>query len=635
MISEPKKLVVEKIKGDTIGFRLVEPEDAAYIHQLRVDPLYGRYLSPAAPSLDAQRAWLEDYKAREFEGVEFYFLIERQDTRPCGTIRIYNVTTTEATWGSFILDAAKPSKAAFEALVLVHWIIFNLMGKESALFDVRKDNDRALALYRRFGAAEIGSDEGNIYFRQTSAEFAKQLSILNQSICPSVQRVDAFPPAKRTFLERASLRLRAMKDFVGRKYRKKVRRFERGLLFFVNGTLQARSCPSLVSKAVAIILNKIPLSLQWLPIAGYIVGSDPIAILAPSESYVSESPTQLGDIGRQAEGTFPAIEARIFKDVSATSLSSALILANRVHIPDYYVRHKNAVIVDGFNMLEQSSEGFALVVAYINARIETGIMLFASGATNYYHWLIEVLPLSFLAGSLPNRYADFPLVIPEQIANLQSFRDSLELFRGGREIVTIGTRRCRFDELVVIDPIVREPMNMRQGFWPSVEDYSYNPKLMLAYRNAICSRLGIQPNGHSDRIFLARGKMTRAYNENELLIIAARYGFRAVYAEQLLFRQQVEVLTAARFVVGPSGAAFANTLFCQEGTRLLSWVLPQYQGFCSFMNLARTVGSDMRYLFSEQNHTIVSTFGAHNAEYSIDPKAFETALIHMLSSAVY
>ena len=176
-------------------------------------------------------------------------------------------------------------------------------------------------------------------------------------------------------------------------------------------------------------------------------------------------------------------------------------------------------------------------------------------------------------------------------------------------------------------------MNMRPGFWPTVQDYSYHPQLLLAYRNAIHARLGIQPKGHSDRIFLARGNGRRAYNQDELRDIAARHGFRAVYVEQLSFREQVELLTAARFVIGPSGAAFANTLFCREGTQLLTWVIPQYKGFCSFANLARTVGADIRYLFPEQDHSIKSTYEAYNVEYRIDPEAFETALKHALSVA--
>lgn len=169
-------------KGTSIRFRPVETGDAAYIHQLRSDPHYGRHLSAAAPTVEAQRAWLESYQTRASAGLEAYFIVERLDGKPCGTMRIYNVTETAATWGSFILDSAKPAKAALHALIMVHRVIFDVMGKQHALFDVRKQNERALALYLRFGATEIDKDELNIYFRLTSREFAEKYAALSRAL---------------------------------------------------------------------------------------------------------------------------------------------------------------------------------------------------------------------------------------------------------------------------------------------------------------------------------------------------------------------------------------------------------------------------------------------------------------------
>ena len=181
-MSERTKLSeIQKCDGLNIRFRPVEPTDAAYIHQLRCDPRYGKHLSPAAASVEAQRVWLECYEGRAEQGLESYFIIERMDGHPCGTMRIYNVTETDATWGSFILDSAKPAKAALHALLLVHQIIFGVLGKQRAFFDVRKQNERALALYLRFGATEIDKDELNFYFRLTAREFAEKHATLSRA----------------------------------------------------------------------------------------------------------------------------------------------------------------------------------------------------------------------------------------------------------------------------------------------------------------------------------------------------------------------------------------------------------------------------------------------------------------------
>ena len=57
------------LDGHRIRFRLVTPSDADYIQSLRTAPEYGRHLSAPAPSVAAQRAWIEAYKTREAEGL--------------------------------------------------------------------------------------------------------------------------------------------------------------------------------------------------------------------------------------------------------------------------------------------------------------------------------------------------------------------------------------------------------------------------------------------------------------------------------------------------------------------------------------------------------------------------------------
>jgi capsular polysaccharide biosynthesis protein len=96
--------------------------------------------------------------------------------------------------------------------------------------------------------------------------------------------------------------------------------------------------------------------------------------------------------------------------------------------------------------------------------------------------------------------------------------------------------------------------------------------------------------------------------------------------EKLSFREQVELMFGAKVIVGASGAAFSNILFCQKGARVLSWLLPQYKGFSSFSNLAQAVGADMRYIFSEPRQPIQNTQDAYGAKYHLDPLVFEDAL---------
>jgi len=167
------------VEGERLRLRLVREDDAPYIHALRTDPGLNRHLSPVSGGVEGQRTWLARYKAREAAGEEAYYLIERRDNgRPCGTVRLYEIGADSFTWGSWILDANKPPKAALESAVLSFGVGFERLGKARALIDVRRDNDRAIAFYRRFGMTETGADERDLFFECRPDQLARARAAL-------------------------------------------------------------------------------------------------------------------------------------------------------------------------------------------------------------------------------------------------------------------------------------------------------------------------------------------------------------------------------------------------------------------------------------------------------------------------
>ena len=171
-----------EIRGSRICLRFVTPDDAAYIHGLRMNPAYNAYLSAVNGSVDDQRGWIEAYKAREAAGLEFYYIIERHDGTPCGSVRLYDINNDSFTWGSWILDRNKPKKAALESALLSFGVGFDSLNKEKALIDVRYLNTHAAAFYRRFGAVETGQDDRNIYFELSRAVYAANHSTFHSAI---------------------------------------------------------------------------------------------------------------------------------------------------------------------------------------------------------------------------------------------------------------------------------------------------------------------------------------------------------------------------------------------------------------------------------------------------------------------
>jgi len=168
--------LIARVEGPNLILRLIESEDADYVQNLRTDPTYNRHLSEVRGTVEDQRRWIEEYKARETEGREFYYVIERKVGTRCGLVRLYDIGAESFTWGSWILDANKPRKAALESALLIYRVAFDLIGLRRAEFDVRRDNKCTLLFHRRFGAKETHTNEQDVFFIYSRETFEKDQS---------------------------------------------------------------------------------------------------------------------------------------------------------------------------------------------------------------------------------------------------------------------------------------------------------------------------------------------------------------------------------------------------------------------------------------------------------------------------
>lgn len=161
------------IVGSRVRLRLVNLEDVHYIHSLRSNPQYNKYLSPIEGSVEVQRKWIMKYKLLEANCAQLYYVIERLDGVKCGLVRLYGIDNDTFTWGSWILDENKPSKAALESAILSLGVGFCLLNLGCAKVDVRIKNTHAEAFYRRLGMIEVSRTQEDIFFVYPRAAFDK------------------------------------------------------------------------------------------------------------------------------------------------------------------------------------------------------------------------------------------------------------------------------------------------------------------------------------------------------------------------------------------------------------------------------------------------------------------------------
>lgn len=169
------------LESKSIRLRFVEETDAEFILKLRLDEKYNQFLSAVTADLQSQKDWIKKYKNDEKDKKQFYFIIERLDGTPCGTVRVYDLKQDSFCWGSWILNEDKTRYAALESAFLVYKFGFEVLGFKKSHFDVMKGNERVISFHKKMGAVQTGEDEQNYYFEITnSAVYAMQKKLASK-----------------------------------------------------------------------------------------------------------------------------------------------------------------------------------------------------------------------------------------------------------------------------------------------------------------------------------------------------------------------------------------------------------------------------------------------------------------------
>jgi len=168
-----------KLTSKTISIRFITENDAEFVTKLRTDSNYNTFLSPVAGGVESQRQWIKHYKEAERNGEQYYFIIERNDGKPCGTVRIYDLKDNSFCWGSWILNEDKTHYAALESAFLVYEFGFENLKRSKSHFEVRKGNEKVISFHKKMGAVKTGETDVDELFeisKESVANIKKRLS---------------------------------------------------------------------------------------------------------------------------------------------------------------------------------------------------------------------------------------------------------------------------------------------------------------------------------------------------------------------------------------------------------------------------------------------------------------------------
>jgi len=160
-----------KVNGKNINLRLVETDDAEFIYAMRQDQLKTKFLSKTDGTVEDQKKWIENYKQKEKNKQEFYFIIESKKQENLGLVRLYDFIDDSFCWGSWLIKDNAPKLTAIESALQVYEFAFYTLGFENSHFDVRKGNEKVIAFHKRFGANITDENDLDYFFTLSKKDY--------------------------------------------------------------------------------------------------------------------------------------------------------------------------------------------------------------------------------------------------------------------------------------------------------------------------------------------------------------------------------------------------------------------------------------------------------------------------------
>lgn len=197
---------------------------------------------------------------------------------------------------------------------------------------------------------------------------------------------------------------------------------------------------------------------------------------------------------------------------------------------------------------------------------------------NYYHWLIEGLPLAIRG---VNFYHDLLVLLDPKVPTYAT--DALEILGIESEI-----RRGWVKPKTLVLPV-----GGSEGPWPHPHD-------VAAIRDAFLGPESVDrkatPSGN--KLYISRKHSTRALDdEAEVETLLEQEGFTVVYAEELSFAEQIDLFSHASTVVANHGAGMTNLMFAPRGTQVIEIASRNNPNYC-FENLSKVIGHTYARVFA-------------------------------------
>lgn len=328
---------------------------------------------------------------------------------------------------------------------------------------------------------------------------------------------------------------------------------------------------------------------------------------------------------RKVSAPLPDIALSKFENNIITSNSDFIIDKNNgIIINDYCANNNddNKTYVDGITLAYYRRCCLVKKQKPTN-EIESGIMISGKFSFNYYHNiyenLIRILLIKEYNELIPQ---NVPVIIDEDVLKINSLKLIFEKLMENTERKYLSI--CKEKDYVVKELYYFSSINhlTPQHTNPYIEkasDFLFDKTYFERYKKYLIS-LKDEKTDFPKRIFISRMNIRkRNFNEESVYQTLKPLGFVMIAPETLPFEKQIALFNNAEFIVGGSGAAFTNMMFCSEDCRTIIIIGRGGNPSACFNAPAFFNGASISYYQSTEKKGV----GIH-MDFSVNIKDFES-----------
>lgn len=329
---------------------------------------------------------------------------------------------------------------------------------------------------------------------------------------------------------------------------------------------------------------------------------DKVSVLTPSfQVFPIEKSRKI--LSSHGEYTFPAIYVAIIDNGVVIGNTNLLIAGDFIIHHDLYDSQRDFTREEmhGRAFLWASANRIAwLGDSKIGSVINSAAVFTDACSANYAHWITEVLPRINLFCNT-ERFNNVPIIVNSGLhVNLL---ESLQLVVGSsRKIIFINNNEMILvKNLYVVSVVGYVPFQRKNNKLENHSHGVFSSVALSLLRNTIKNSMLDKPLRGNNKIFVRRNSNIRnIINEKEIEGLLVDHGFVVIEPEKMTFAEQFAVFSTAEIVVGATGAAFGNIVFCKPGVKIVIMISDyKYMSYWYWQNMACSVGNTVTYVIGK------------------------------------